>query len=135
MDIQTHFGENPKPPEIEKGGMSLGEDARKVLYQKIRIFGREALLSRNRIDPYSVPKGWHLYEVRHHPKDSGKPIQLGKMVLTSFFGTVMTRKTIVLPEGEWGYRDICGNHDLRILDEGTVTLEAYEKKKKQRRFS
>lgn len=97
------------------------------------IFGRQALFCGERMERASLPKGWHMYEIRHHPENPKRPVQIGKMTINHFYGTVLTTKAIKPPEGEWDFREINGNRDLRFLEGKAVTLREYEKQKHRKK--
>ncbi|WP_050642172.1 MULTISPECIES: LPD28 domain-containing protein [Clostridia] len=108
-------------------------DAKKCEFLPVLIFGRQGLFCGVRIERASVPKGWHMYEIRHHPENPKRPVQIGKMAVNHFYGTVLTLKAIRFPEGEWDFREIIGNRDLRFLGERAATLKEYEKQKQRKK--
>lgn len=108
-------------------------DAKKCELQPVTVFGRQGLFYGGRIERASVPRGWHMYEIRHHPEDPSQPMQIGKMAVNRFYGTVLTKKAIRLMEGEWDLRGMKGNGDLRFLNEKAVTMKEYEKRKQRKR--
>lgn len=111
----------------------MEEDAKKCEFQPVTVYGRQGLFCDSRIERASVPKGWHMYEIQHQKTNRERPIKLGRMVMTEFYGTVLTPKAIRLPEGEWGYRDIQGSRDLHFLTGKKVTLKEYGKLRKKKR--
>lgn len=111
----------------------MEEDAKKCEFRLVKVYGRQGLFCDSRIERASVPKGWHMYEIQHQKTNRERPIKLGRMVMTEFYGTVLTPKAIRLPEGEWDYRDIQGNRDLHFLDGKKVTLKEYGKLRKKKR--
>lgn len=104
-------------------------DAKKCKFLPVTVLGRPGLFHSERIERASVPKGWHMYEIQYHPKNPKLPVQIGKMAVNHFYGTVLTPKAIRLSEGEWDFRVIHGNRDLRFSVEKAVTLKEYDKQK------
>lgn len=108
-------------------------DAKKCELLPVTVFGRQGLFYGGRIERASVPRGWHMYEIRHHPANPKHPIQIGKMAVNHFYGTVLTKKAVRLPEGEWDFREMNGDRDLRFLNEKAATVKEYEKRKQRKR--
>lgn len=67
-------------------------------FEEITIFNKPALFTNIRIDKATVPKGLHMYEVRHND-DWSDPVQIGKRIFVNYFGTILTRDPIKLPPG------------------------------------
>lgn len=76
-----------------------------VSYELVRVFGREAIFSCDRIERDSVPKGLYQYEVRHDDCCQGIPCEVTKGILVNFWGTLLTREAVAEVE-EYGYRYI-----------------------------
>lgn len=108
-------------------------DAGKCKFLPITIFGRQGLFYGGRLERASVPKGWHMYEVSHQAKNPKRPVQIGKMAISDFYGTVVTPKAIKLPEGEWDYRSIRGNRDFCFLNEPPVTLKTFGRQRQRKK--
>lgn len=79
-------------------------------YEEIEAAGYRAFFTNERIDSYTVPDGWHQYEVRHDDECLGIPVEMSKKVLVNFWGTILTREEIrdienggkiYLGPGEW----------------------------------
>lgn len=108
-------------------------DAKKCKFLPVTVLGRQGLFHNERIERASIPKGWHMYEIRYHPENPKLPVQIGKMAVKHFYGTVLTLKAIQMPEGEWDFRVMDGNRDLRFSSEQAVTLKEYEKQKHRKK--
>ena len=52
----------------------------------------------DRIDPATIPTGYHVYEIRHD--DTGSPCTIEKRVWVDFYGSFITQQEIAFPEGE-----------------------------------
>ncbi|MCI8287392.1 MAG: hypothetical protein HFH89_07025 [Lachnospiraceae bacterium] len=79
-------------------------DAMKERFDEILVLGKPALFLDLRIDRDTVPKGLHLYEVRHGDDKWSDPVQIAKGIVVNHFGSIITREPIDLPED--GYLDI-----------------------------
>jgi hypothetical protein len=75
-------------------------DADKIVFSEIELLGTAALHSELRIERNTVPKGLHMYEVRHADEDWFMPRQIARRVLVNFYGTLITAKPLAL--GEYG---------------------------------
>ena len=71
-------------------------DARKESFEEVTVFGKTMLFTNNRIDPNTVPKGYHLYEVRHDDDMQGIPCEIGKKIIVNHWGTLISNKPIKL---------------------------------------
>ena len=78
-------------------------DARKLTYDEVTLLGAPALFTECRIDRTTIPTQLHLYEIRHEDEDWGRPCQLAKGILVNFYGSLLTRHPIELPNS--GYLD------------------------------
>ena len=95
-------------------------DARKESFEEVTVFGKTMLFTNNRIDPNTVPRGYHLYEVRHDDDMQGIPCEIGKKIIVNHWGTLISNKPIKLvksaisnnayrpinEEREWNYEGI-----------------------------
>ena len=78
-------------------------DAAKITYDEVALLGVPALFTECRIDRTTIPAQLHLYEIRHEDEDWGRPCQLAKGILVNFYGSLLTRQPIELPDS--GYLD------------------------------
>lgn len=86
-------------------------NAAKVEYEKITVFGHEALFSDLRISRGSVPEGLYCYEVRHDDECLGIPCEIAGGILANFWGTVLSPEPLLranetkrfIGEEEWEY--------------------------------
>ena len=89
--------------------MNNGIDARKEKFQVVTVLGERMLFTNARVESKSVPKGLHLYEVRHSDEDWGEPIQIAEWICVNHWGTLLSAKPIELeksPVIDNSYRDI-----------------------------
>ena len=88
-------------------------DARKLTYDEVTLLGVPAIFTECRVDRTTVPPQLHLYEIRHEDEDWGRPCQLAKGILVNFYGSLLTRTPLAIPDS--GYLDFDAE-DLRYLD-------------------
>jgi hypothetical protein len=75
-------------------------------FEEVTLFGKPALFSAFRIDRTTVPRGYHLYEVRHDDGCQGIAVQLGHRIIVNHWGTIITRDKVRLrAEGFLGIKD------------------------------
>ena len=76
-------------------------NTKKEAFEEVTILDKPALFTTKRIDRNSVPRGYHLYEVRHDDDCRGDAIQIAMNVTENHFGSLITRDVIRLtPFGE-----------------------------------
>lgn len=88
-------------------------DARKETFEEIEIFDTLALFSSGRIQRESVPEGFYCYEVRHDDECMGSPCELSSHVLVNFWGTVISKVSLInkgeerryIGTEDWGYTE------------------------------
>jgi hypothetical protein len=73
-------------------------------YEEVTILDKPALFTSVRIDRNTVPRGYHLYEVRHDDDCQGDAVQIARGIMVNHWGTLITRDKIKLPSD--GYLDI-----------------------------
>lgn len=73
-------------------------------FEEVTIFEKPALFTCLRIDRSTVPKGLHLYDVRHDDACQGIACQIARGIMVNHWGTLITREPIKLPPD--GYLDI-----------------------------
>ena len=73
-------------------------------FEEVTILEKPALFTCLRIDRNTVPRGYHLYEVRHDDESQGEAVQLAKGIMVNHWGTLITRDGIKLPSE--GFLDI-----------------------------
>ncbi len=66
-------------------------------FEEVTILGKPALFTSLRIERGSVPRGYHLYEVRHDDDQQGIACQIAKGILINHWGSLITREAIKLP--------------------------------------
>ena len=100
----------------------MRQDANKLNYDAVTIFGKPALFTDWRIDRDTVPSGLYCYELRHADEDWGTPCQVSKTVPVQFFGTILTSEPI--PLGEDGCRDF-DSAELVYTEYNTASIPKY----------
>jgi hypothetical protein len=73
-------------------------------FEEVTILDKPALFTPIRIDRNTVPRGYHLYEVRHDDDCQGDAVQIARGIMVNHWGTLITRDEIKLPPD--GYLDI-----------------------------
>lgn len=73
-------------------------------FEEVTIFDKPALFTPLRVDRSTVPKGYHLYEIRHDDDSKGDPVQIARNILVNHWGSLITHDEIALPSN--GYLDI-----------------------------
>lgn len=73
-------------------------------FEAVTILDKPALFTPIRIDRNTVPRGYHLYEVRHDDDCQGDAVQIARGIMVNHWGTLITRDVIKLPAD--GYLDI-----------------------------
>jgi hypothetical protein len=73
-------------------------------FEEVTFLGRPALFTQIRIDRVTVPRGYHVYEVRHDDDCQGNAVQIARNIRVNHWGTLITRAGIKLPPD--GYLDI-----------------------------
>lgn len=74
-------------------------DAMKEEFEEVAILGRPAILTPERIDRHSVPRGYYKYELRNDKVFRDDPIEIALCVKVNHWGTIITRDEIKLPAG------------------------------------
>ena len=73
-------------------------------FEEVTILNKPALFSSLRIDRNTIPRGYHLYEVRHDDECQGIAVQIARGIMVNHWGTLITRDEIKLPPD--GYLDL-----------------------------
>ena len=105
--------------------MAKKYNATEERYNQITVLGKPVLFTSFRIDRDTVPKGWHLYEVRHDDDGLGDPVQIAKGILVNHWGTILSQKPIKLPES--GYLDIDPEKDWNYGEMKGFSIKEFEK--------
>lgn len=96
-------------------------DARKEIFEHIKIFGKDALFTNCRIDRCTIPMGIFCYDLRGSDYDPGRPACLEAHVVVNHAGTVLTAERINIPES--GYKRLNGK--LNFLGDDMKTLKQF----------
>ena len=73
-------------------------------YEEVTLLEKPAIFTILRIDRTTVPKGYHLYEIRHDDDCQGDAVQVAKGIMVNHWGTVIMRDELPMPPD--GYLDI-----------------------------
>jgi len=95
-------------------------------FEEIEVLGKPALFTDIRIDRNTVPKGLHLYEVRHDDDGYGDPVQIAKGIMVNHWGTILTRDPIKLSSD--GYLDIDPSKDWNHTDGDCCSIKEFMEK-------
>lgn len=102
-------------------------NAKELVYEKVKVLGKEGLFTSERVDRDSVPDGWFMYEVRHDDNSWGDPIEIGLGICVNFFGTLLMKEPLLLlvPSTDINnaYLDIDSEKDWKYLYDNMVKLE------------
>lgn len=101
-------------------------DARKESFEEITVLGKAMLFTGIRIDRATVPKGLHLYGVRHDDEGKGKAVQIAKGILVNHWGSIISRDKLRLSKE--GFLDIDPEKDWDYLLGNSLTIEEYCRK-------
>lgn len=69
---------------------------KEVSWIKVRVLGKECLFTDERVNRNSIPKDYHMYEVRHDDNSWGDPVEIGECILVNFYGTLLTKEPFIL---------------------------------------
>lgn len=97
--------------------MVNGLDAGTAKFEVVTVLEQSMLFTCCRVDRTTVPKGLHLYEVRHDNDMQGDPVEISDRILVNHWGTPLTTTPIKLnrhpqlhrsfreidPEQDWNY--------------------------------
>lgn len=107
--------------------MQLGKNAKEHRFEAVTVLGQPMLFTIDHLDHGSIPKGMHIYAVRHHSEYSEKPIQICQWAVVNRYGSLLTTKPVYLqrnPKLNNSLRDIDPDRDW--VNEGyETTLKEY----------
>ena len=90
--------------------MRFGVNAKEHRFETVTVFGHPMLFTTAHLDHDTIPKGVHLYAVRHHSEDPEKPIQLCAWALVNRYGSLLS--TIPIPL----QRHLKANNSFKDID-------------------
>lgn len=90
--------------------MRFGENAKDHRFEAVTVFGQPMLFTTVYLDRDTIPKGVHLYAVRHHSEDPEKPSQICTWVLVNRYGSLLSTTPIPLQ------RHLKANNSFRNID-------------------
>lgn len=107
--------------------MRFGKNAKEHRFEAVTVLGQPMLFTTDHLDHGTIPKGIHLYAVRHHSEDRKKPIQICQWAVANRYGSLLSTKPIYLqrhPKLDNSLRDIDPDKDW--INEGyETTLKEY----------
>jgi len=68
-------------------------------FEEVRVLGKPAILTSERIAGDTIPQGYYMYELRNDRIFRDDPIELSRCVVFNHWGTVITRDEIRIPPG------------------------------------
>ena len=107
--------------------MNFGENAKTHLFETVTVLGHPMLFTTAQIDPTTIPKGVHLYAVRHHSEDCEKPVQICSWAVVDRYGALLSTTPIPLqyyPKLDNSFKDIDTATDWDFTDY-SVHLQEY----------
>lgn len=87
----------PESDTKMRGAKSMYANALEEEYEGIELFDKPALFTLGRVDPASVPAGWHRYEIRGSDSDPGALFALEPKVAVNHAGTVLSPEELLAP--------------------------------------
>lgn len=66
-------------------------------FEEVTFLDKPALFTPIRIERSTVPRGYHLYEVRHDDYGRGDAVQIGRNIAVNHWGSLIMRDEIKLP--------------------------------------
>ena len=75
-------------------------DARKEEFEYVEVFDKPALFTNGQISRFTVPEGWHCYDLRGRDDDPGAPGTIERRVSVNHAGTILTPTEIPFEEGK-----------------------------------
>lgn len=73
------------------------ENAMTTDFEEVTLLEKPALFTPLRIDPATVPQGYHCYDIRHDDDCQGDAVEVAPFVLVNHWGTVIMRDKLCLP--------------------------------------
>lgn len=107
--------------------MRKGVSARNHCFEAVTVLGQPMLFTETHLDHSTIPKGMHLYAVRHHSKDLTKPIQICQWALVNRMGSLLSAQPIALikhPKLDNSMADIDSDKDW-LTNGYIITLKDY----------
>lgn len=102
-------------------------DIYEEVFYEITLFDQGVLYTPLRCDPYTLPRGLYLYELRHDDEGFGIPCELAKHVAVNFCGTVISDCEITLNKtyaNGTPYAEIDPD-EMPVLDGYAITVSEY----------
>lgn len=107
--------------------MRFGKNAREHRFEAVTVLGQPMLFTTDHLDHATIPKGLHLYAVRHHSEDRKKPVQICQWAVVNRYGSLLSTKPINLrryPKLDNSLRDIDPDKDW-VKNGRKMTLKEY----------
>lgn len=94
--VDPKLYEEHHSPEM-KEAKAMYANALEEEYEEIELYDKPALFTLGRVDPASVPAGWHRYEIRGSDSDPGALFALEPKVAVNHAGTVLSPEELLAP--------------------------------------
>lgn len=69
--------------------MKFGKNVKEHRFEAVTVLGHEMLFTTAHLDHDTIPRGVHLYAVRHHSEDPEKPIQIAAWAVANRYGSLL----------------------------------------------
>ena len=107
--------------------MRFGVNAKEHRFETVTVLGHPMLFTTSHIDHSTIPRGVHLYAVRHHSENQDQPIQVCAWAVANRYGSLLSTTPISLqrhPKYDNSFKDIDPEKDW--VDNGySVKLREY----------
>ena len=102
-------------------------DAMQTGLEEVTVLYKPALFTCLRLDRATVPRGYHLYEVRDDGR--GNAVQIGRHIAVNHWGSIITRDTIkLMPDGFLDIKSRDINHSTGDCRNMKAFMEKYPPK-------
>lgn len=94
--------------------MNFGENAKTHQFEAVTVLGNPMLFTSAHLDHSTIPRGVHLYAVRHHSEDCERPVQICSWAVVNRYGSLLSSTPIPLkhhPKLDNSFKDIDPNRD------------------------
>lgn len=78
--------------------MQFGKNAKDHRFEAVTVLGQDMLFTTAHLDHDTIPRGVHLYAVRHHSEDPERPVQITAWAVANRYGSLLTTTPIRLQQ-------------------------------------
>ena len=99
---------------VQGDGMKFGKNVKEHRFEAVTVLGQEMLFTTAHLDHDTIPRGVHLYAVRHHSEDPEKPIQIAAWAVANRYGSLLSTTPLHLqqhPKFNNSFKDIDPDKD------------------------